>query len=75
MISFFVPIRKGSKRVKNKNIKKIKRFIQGLTEIKIKQFLKLNNSLGKKLKFEFIVATDCNKTLDFCKKGSWIKTS
>ena len=74
MISFFVPIRKGSKRVKNKNIKKVQNFSLGLTEIKIKQFLKLKNSLGKKYEFEFVIATNCKKTLNYCKKLSWIKT-
>ena len=34
MISFFIPIRKNSKRIKNKNIKKIGRNKFGLTEIK-----------------------------------------
>ena len=43
MISIFVPIRSGSKRVKNKNIKKIGKFNLGLTEIKIKQIFKLKN--------------------------------
>ena len=40
MISFFIPIRKNSKRIKNKNIKKIGRNKFGLTEIKLKQILK-----------------------------------
>ena len=47
MISFFIPIRKGSKRIKNKNIKPIKNFKLGLTEIKILQLRKLKNAINK----------------------------
>ena len=50
MISIFIPIRKGSKRVKNKNIKKIGKFNLGLTEIKIKQIIKLKNYWGINMK-------------------------
>ena len=41
MISIFLPIRKGSKRVKNKNLRPIGSIRFGLTEIKIKQIKKL----------------------------------
>ena len=74
MISIFVPIRAGSKRVKNKNIKKISNFQLGLTEIKIKQLLKLKKKLGKKKDIEFVIATNCSKVLDYCKHFKWIKT-
>lgn len=74
MISVFLPIRRGSKRVKNKNIKKIRRYNLGLTEIKIKQLMKLRKKLDAKYKLEFIVATDCPKVQRFCKKFKWIKT-
>ena len=67
MISIFIPIRKGSKRVKNKNIKKIGKFNLGLTEIKIKQIIKLKKLLGNKHEIELVVATNCLKTLKYCK--------
>ena len=74
MISIFIPIRKGSKRVKNKNIKKIGKFNLGLTEIKIKQIFKLKKLLGNKHEIELVIATNCLKTLKYCKKFEWIKT-
>ena len=40
-ITIFVPIRRGSKRIKNKNIKALPGFRMGLTELKIKQLNKL----------------------------------
>ena len=65
MISIFIPIRKNSKRVKNKNIHKIKKYKLGLTEIKILQLEKFRNKILKlkKLrifnhKFEYIISTD-----------------
>ena len=45
MISFFIPIRKGSKRVKNKNIKKLENYKLGLTELKINQLKKFKQLL------------------------------
>ena len=36
MISFFIPIRKGSKRVKDKNIKPLPGYKLGVTELKNK---------------------------------------
>ena len=45
MISFFIPIRKGSKRVKNKNIKKLENYKLGLTELKINQLKNLEQLL------------------------------
>ena len=76
MISFFIPIRSGSKRVKNKNTRSLPGFNFGLTEIKIKQIQKFKN-LVKKLKlksdFEYIVSTNCLKTIRFLKKYKWIK--
>ena len=74
MISIFIPIRKGSKRVKNKNIKKIGKFNLGLTEIKIKKIIKLKKLLGNKHEIELVVATNCLKTLKYCKNFEWIKT-
>jgi CMP-N-acetylneuraminic acid synthetase len=74
MISIFIPIRKGSKRVKNKNIRKIGKFNLGLTEIKIKQIIKLKKILGNRHKIEFVIATNCLKTLKYCKNFEWIKT-
>ena len=40
MISIFLPIRKGSRRIINKNLKKLPYFKNGLTELKIKQLEK-----------------------------------
>ena len=48
MISFFIPIRKNSKRIKNKNYIRVNKYKYGLTEIKIKQFKKLKKILEKK---------------------------
>lgn len=73
MISIFLPIRKGSKRIKNKNIRKFGKFNLGLTEIKIKQIKKFIDFYKKKINFELIVATDCPKVLKYCKKFKWVK--
>ena len=76
MISFFIPIRKGSKRVKNKNFRKLLEFKFGLTEIKIKQLEKFKNFIKKqniKQNFEYVVSTNCKKTINFLKKYKWIK--
>jgi N-acylneuraminate cytidylyltransferase len=73
MISFFIPIRKNSKRIKNKNTKKINNFKLGLTEIKILQLKKFLKNKLNNIKYEFIVSTDCNKVKLFLKKYKWIK--
>jgi CMP-N-acetylneuraminic acid synthetase len=76
MISFFIPIRKGSKRVKNKNFKTLPGNKFGLTEIKIKQLSKFRSFVGlnfKKVKFEYVISTNCEKTLKFLKNYPWIK--
>jgi CMP-N-acetylneuraminic acid synthetase len=73
MISFFIPIRKGSKRVKNKNTKPIGKFKLGLLEIKIKQLKKLIKINKKKHNLEFIVSTDSKRVENYCKKFNWIK--
>lgn len=76
LITFFVPIRKGSKRIKNKNIKKLPGYKFGLTELKIKHLCKFRNLAKKKIKnklFEFVVSTDCDKVIRFIKKYNWIK--
>ena len=67
MISFFIPIRKGSKRIINKNLKKLPRNKHGLTELKITQLKKLRKELSSKIKqqVEFIVSTNCNNVLNF----------
>ena len=74
MISIFLPIRKGSKRIINKNLKKLPHFNYGLTELKIKQLEKFK-FISSKLnqKFEFVVSTDSEKVLKILKKYSWIK--
>ena len=47
MISFFIPIRKNSKRIKNKNITKIGKYKYGLTQIKVTHLKRLKK-LSKK---------------------------
>jgi len=76
MISLFIPIRKGSKRIRDKNFRKLPGFKFGLTEIKIKQIEKFRNLVKKKKikqSFEYVVSTNCTKTIDFLKKYEWIK--
>lgn len=78
MISFFLPIKKNSKRVKNKNTKKINNFQFGLTEIKISQLKKFYNfvkkdNILKKEKFEYIVSSDNEQIKKYIKKFPWIK--
>tara|TARA_B100000787_G_C16192231_1_gene298237 strand:- start:2060 stop:2758 length:699 start_codon:yes stop_codon:yes gene_type:complete len=75
LISFFLPIRKGSKRVKNKNLKKLPGYKYGLTELKIKHLQKFRK-LAKKLtknEFEYVVSTDCDQVIKFLHKFDWIK--
>ena len=78
MISFFIPIRKGSKRVKDKNIKPLPGYKFGVTELKIKQLLRLRKLLKKQKKndlnkFEFVVSTDCLRTKKYLLKFKWLK--
>ena len=73
MISVFIPVRKGSKRVKNKNIRAIGKYKLGLLEIKLKQLKKLIKINNNKYNFEFIVSTDSKIVEEYCKKFNWIK--
>mgnify|MGYP001206890094 FL=1 len=76
MISFFIPIRSGSKRIKDKNTRSLPSFSFGLIEIKIKQIQKFRNLVKKfkiKQDFEYIVSTNCIKTIKFLKNYKWIK--
>ena len=75
MISFFIPIRKNSKRIKNKSIRKIGRYKYGLTEIKINHLKKVKDLLHRSsgLKAEFIISTDSQKVKDYVKNFKWIK--
>lgn len=75
MISFFIPIRENSKRIKNKSIRKIGKYKFGLTEIKINQLKKIKGILDKKKKdnVEFIVSTDSKKVKSYLKQFSWIR--
>jgi N-acylneuraminate cytidylyltransferase len=76
MISFFIPIRKNSKRIKNKNSIRVNKYKYGLTEIKIKQFKKLKKILEKKkIIAEFVVSTDCSVIKNYLKKFKWIKVN
>ena len=72
MISVFIPVRKGSKRVKNKNIRAIGKYKLGLLEIKLKQLEKLIKINNNKYNFEFIVSTDSKIVEEYCKKFNWI---
>ena len=74
-ISFFLPIRKNSKRIKNKNIRPIQGYKFGLTELKIDQLKKFKNIANKYIKIdaEYVISTDCNKILKFAKKYKWLK--
>lgn len=79
MISFFIPIRKNSKRVKNKNTKKIGKYSMGLTELKINQIKKFrkitkHHKALKNEKFEFVISSDDKKVLNFLKKFNWIRS-
>ena len=77
MISFFIPIRKGSKRIKNKNIKKLENYKLGLTELKINQLKKFRTIVKKDKSlnhiFEYIISTDIKEVINFCEKIKWIK--
>jgi len=74
MISIFIPIRKGSKRIINKNIKSLPKFRFGLTELKLKQLEKLKKILKKEISqpVEFIVSTDSEKIIKYLKRYKWI---
>lgn len=75
-VSFFIPIRKNSKRIKNKNIKSLPGLKYGLTELKLNQLKKFVFLFKKKFNsnLEIIVSTDCKKILNFTKKFKWLKT-
>ena len=79
MISIFIPVRKGSKRISNKNTTKISSFKHGLVEIKVKQFARLRNIIKKDKNYkylkdiEIIFSTDCKKTLRYISRFKWIK--
>jgi len=73
MISIFIPVRKGSKRVKNKNTKSIGAYKLGLLEIKLKQLKKLIDINNNKFNFEFVVSTDSKIVKKYCKRFNWIK--
>tara|TARA_E500000178_G_scaffold233231_1_gene229704 strand:+ start:15941 stop:16633 length:693 start_codon:yes stop_codon:yes gene_type:complete len=74
MISIFLPIKKTSKRLKNKNFLKIANFKNGLSEIKILQLLKLSRLLKKKkILSEIIISTDSDKLLNKYDKNKNLK--
>ena len=75
-ISFFIPIRKGSRRIKNKSFRRILDYKFGLTEIKVKQLLTLKKTFNKNIKnfkLEFIVSSDSKLVKNYIKKFPWIK--
>ena len=61
-ISIVLPIRKGSQRVKNKNIKPFSKNGDSLTEIKIRQLLRLKNI------DEIVVTSNYNEAIEQIKK-------
>ena len=75
MISFFIPARKNSKRIKNKSIRRIGSYKYGLTEIKINHLKKVRDlfNSGSSLKVEFIISTDSQKVKNYVKNFKWIK--
>ena len=76
IISFFLPIRQNSKRIKNKSFKRINKFKYGLTEIKINQFKKIKKYFtngSKNYELEFVVSSDSRKIENYVKKFNWIK--
>lgn len=78
MISFFIPIRKNSKRVKNKNTRAIPYYPNGLTELKINQLKKLRTLIKKNKPklfndIEIVISTNCEKVKKICKNFKWIK--
>ena len=78
MISIFIPIRSGSKRIKNKNFKALPHLKFGLTQLKLIQIKKLRHIIRKKgnfnfKKFEIIVSSNCKKVKRFVKQYNWIK--
>jgi len=59
MISIFLPIKKESKRLKNKNFLSIPKYKLGLIENKLNQLLKLSKILKKKkIQSEIVISTD-----------------
>lgn len=62
MINAFLPIRKGSQRIPNKNIKQFAGIQGGLTKLKIQQLINVNQ-INK-----IIVSTNCDKVLEIVKK-------
>ena len=72
MISFFIPIKKVSRRIPNKNTKRIHNYKFGLTEIKLKHLYKLRklikkNRLLKKNDIEFIISSDDKRIQKYTK--------
>jgi CMP-N-acetylneuraminic acid synthetase len=73
MISIFLPIKKKSERLPDKNIFRIKNYKLGLTEIKLKQIKKLVTQLKKKKLFtEVIVSSDSEIIKKYVSKFKWI---
>ncbi len=75
-LSIFIPIRKGSKRIKNKNIKPLPNYNFGLTELKILQIKRLQKKLNNMKEInnlEIIVSTDCPKVKNYIKNFHWIR--
>ena len=75
-LSIFIPIRKGSKRIKNKNIKPLPNYNLGLTELKILQIKKLQKllkNMSEINKLETVVSTDCPKIKKYIKNFNWIR--
>ena len=73
-LSIFLPIKKNSKRLKNKNFLPIFKYKLGLTQIKILQLLKLIKLLEKKkISSEIIISTDSKNLIEKYKNNKYIK--
>ena len=79
MISFFFPVRSGSKRVKNKNIRRVLNYKLGLLEIKINHLKKLRNLILKNRRYkilrdsDYVFSTNCSVTKKYLSQFKWIK--
>ena len=73
MISIFLPIKKTSRRIPNKNISRIKNYKYGLTEIKLNQLKKLFFLLKKKeINCDITVSTDSPIVKKYVSSLPWV---
>lgn len=60
--TFFLPIRKGSQRVKNKNTREFANYSGGLVEIKLSQLIK------SEIVDEILISTNCEESIDIAQR-------